>query len=130
MASCPICRAPQDPGPDDHLHVEADKEFHKALRWPNVIAAMRKQRILTGENDAENMMKWFGATGSGEVTFELMMDRLQDATPMEAPHYMISLLMDEADRDNDGKLNLQDITRLLKKPPNRSISRYCAMKLF
>jgi Ca2+-binding EF-hand superfamily protein len=110
--------------------VEADTEFHKALRWPSVLAAMRKQRILTGENDAEKMMLWFGATDGGEVTFAMLMEKLKNATPMDDPHYMISLLLDEADRDKDGKLNIQDLTRLLKSPPKRTMARYCAMKLF
>jgi len=125
-----MCRAPQEAGPGDPLHVEPDKEFHKAIRWPAVLAAMRKQRILTGENDAEKAMLWFGATDGGDVTFELLMERLKDATPMDDPHYMISLLMDEADLDKDGKLNIRDITLLLKKPPKRTLGRYCALKLF
>jgi ABC-type sugar transport system substrate-binding protein len=110
--------------------VEADREFYKALRWPNVIAAMRKQRILTGENDAEKMMMWFGATDGGEVTRAMLMERLKDATPMDDPYYMIYLLMNEADRDKDGKLNISDIALLLKKPPTWSLERYCAVKLF
>lgn len=129
-ASCPMCRAPREAGPGDPLHVEADKEFFMAIRWPSVIAAMRKQRILTGVNDAEKMMSWFGATDDGAVTFAMLFEKLKDATPMEDPYYMLQLLMEEADRDMDGKLNIRDITRLIKKPPKQTVRRYCAMKLF
>jgi Ca2+-binding EF-hand superfamily protein len=91
---------------------------------------MRKQRILTGENDAEKMMLWFGATADGEVTLASLLERLKDATPMDDPYYMINLLMDEADRDKDGKLNILDVTLLLENPPKRTMTRYCALKLF
>ena len=82
-STCPICRAPLELGPNDPLRVEPDKYFHKAIRWPNIIAAMRKQRILTGVNDAERVMSWFGAPDGGEITYEMLRERLKDSTPMD-----------------------------------------------
>jgi len=127
--SCPICRAPLERGPDDPLRVEPDKHFHKALRWPNILAAMRKQSILTGLDDAERMMSWFGAPSGGEVTFAMLKERLKDSTPMDDVDHAIFLLVEEADSDRDGKLNMQDITRLLANPTKITMARYCAIKL-
>merc|ERR1719453_1290222 len=97
--SCPICRDPFPAGPDDPLTVEPDTQFHKAIRWPNIIAAMRKQRILTGENDVKEMMSWFGAPEGGKVTLAMLQERLRDSTPLNDPAYEISLLIDDADND-------------------------------
>jgi len=127
--TCPICRAPLERGPDDPLRVEPDKHFHKALRWPNILAAMRKQSILTGLDDAERMMSWFGAPSGGEVTFAMLKERLKDSTPMDDVDHAIFLLVEEADSDRDGKLNMQDITRLLANPTKITMARYCAIKL-
>ena len=127
--TCPICRAPLEPGPDDPLRVEPDKHLNKAICWPNIIAAMRKQHILTGLDDAERMMSWFGATDGGEVTFAMLKERLKDSAPIEDVDFMITLLVEEADSDRDGKLNMEDITLLLADPTKRSMARYCAIKL-
>merc|ERR1712159_540032 len=115
-STCPICRAPLDLGPDDPLRVEPDTHFHKAIRWPNIIAAMRKQHILTGENDAENMLLWFGATEGGEVTHRMLKERLKDATPMEDVDFMMWMLIDDGDHDGDRKLNLRDMILTLENP--------------
>jgi hypothetical protein len=128
--SCPICRAELERGPTDPLQVEPDERFHKGLRWPTIIAAMRTQRILTGENDAAKMMSWFGATDCGYVSFELLQERLKDATPMNDVCVMMHLLIEEADYDGDGKLNLQDFNRLLQHPGKTTWRRYCAISIF
>jgi hypothetical protein len=110
--------------------VEADRKFHKAIRWPNVISAMKKQRILNGENDAERMMWWFGSTEGGEISFAMLKERLKDATPLSDVDWMLMLLMEEADCDGDGKLNLRDISLILENPNRKlSMARYCAVKL-
>ena len=127
--TCPICRAPLERGPDDPLRVEPEKNFHKAIGWPNIIAAMRKQQILTGLDDAERMMSWFGATDGGEVTFAMLKERLKDSAPMTDVDFMMFVLIKEADSDRDGKLNMQDIALLLANPTKRSMARYCAIKL-
>ena len=109
--------------------MEPEKNFHKAIGWPNIIAAMRKQHILTGLDDAERMMSWFGATDGGEVTFAMLKERLKDSAPMTDVDFMIFVLIKEADSDRDGKLNMQDIALLLANPTKRSMARYCAIKL-
>jgi hypothetical protein len=128
--SCPICRAELELGPTDPLRVEPDKKFHKALRWPNIITAMRTQQILTGVNDAEKMMAWFGATDCGFVSVFSLEERLKDATPMTDVYVMMHCLLEEADYDGDGKLNLQDFKLLLQRPQKVSYRRYCAISLF
>jgi len=132
--TCPICRAELELGPDDPLRAEPEKDFmtgfRNALRWPNIIAAMRTQRILTGENDAEKMISWFGAKECDYVTVDALHERLKDATPMNQVLWMMTLLLEEADYDGDGKLNLQDFRLLLQNPQKVSWRRYCAMSLF
>jgi hypothetical protein len=128
--TCPICRAELERGPTDPLQVEPDERFHKSLRWPMIIAAMRTQRILTGENDAAKMMSWFGAAECGYVSFDLFQARLKDVTPMNDVSVQMHLLIEEADYDGDGKLSQQDFKLLLKNPKTTSLRRYCAISLF
>ena len=88
-----------------------------------------RQDKATLRQDAEKMMMWFGATDDSGVTFAMLKERLQDATPMDDVNFMIGVLMDEADSDGDGKLSLRDFSLLLENPKRLSFTRYCSMKL-
>ena len=59
----------------------------------------------------------------------MLKERLKGSAPIEDVDFMITLLVEEADSDRDGKLNMEDITLLLADPTKRSMARYCAIKL-
>jgi hypothetical protein len=91
---------------------------------------MRRQRILTGEDDVQAMLSWFGATGGRNVTQEMLEERLRESTPMISPRHEISLLICDADEDGDGQLSATDIGLLLKNPNKWSRMRVFAVKLW
>ena len=59
------------PGPNDPLVLDGD------FGWPSIVQAMRTQKILSGDNDVEEFLAYFGTDG-GPVEYKHLKGKLLD----------------------------------------------------
>ena len=93
------------PGPNDPLVLDGD------FGWPSIVQAMRTQKILSGDNDVEEFLAYFGTDG-GPVEYKHLKGKLLDQAGGDVGK--VQELIDSADTHGGGTVGGADLENLLK----------------
>ena len=92
-----------------------DRDHNNYIGYEEFVRAVIDKSIFLEENVLKFAFKYFDTNNKGEITYESIQNIFRGHIKSESIDESLKKIMEEVDKDKDGKINYNDFCELMKK---------------